>query len=166
MEKCVTPNYIQFSNRNADVSPCPFKSSQTTVPSNDTRSNGFTSFLWLCTVCCSETALPQEDDKCVSHCKAAKLTDKQLAKLFRKNLVGCSNSVQIPIQQKRNAAFNPTMHIMYYVSAEVNRLCTLSNLPYEIMQRYSSIVTCSVIYVQQIKAASHSLKMMTIGWQL
>lgn len=55
------------------------------------------------------------------------------------------------------------MHIVYDVFAEVNRLCALSNLPYEIMQRYSSTVTSSVIYVQQIKATSHSLKMMTIG---
>lgn len=104
-ENCVTPKHIQFSSRSVDVWLCPVKLSQNTVPSNDTRNNGFTSFLWLCTVCCSEAALPPEGIKWVSHSKAAKLTDKQLAKPFRINLMRCPNSVRIPIQQQRNAAF-------------------------------------------------------------
>lgn len=46
-ENCVAHKHIRFSNRSADVSLCPVKSSQTTVPSNDRRNIGFTSLLWL-----------------------------------------------------------------------------------------------------------------------
>lgn len=55
----------------------------------------------------------QEGTKRVSYNKATKLTNKQLAKPSRANVVSCANSAQIPTQEQRNVHCAVKSNIIY-----------------------------------------------------